>query len=296
MAGVGFEERRITVRDGMRLNVRHYPAPGSPLRPVLCLAGLTRNARDFQPLAEALADPSAGAARAVYALDARGRGLSDHDPDWRGYSVPVETQDVIDVMTALSLHGAAIIGTSRGGLVAMVLAALQPTAIGAVVLNDIGPIIDRDGLVRIAGYVGRVPLPRSWSDAATLVRDLDRRQFPAIADSAWEAIARQRFNEADGRPAPAYDAKLSRSMSVLDGPIPALWPQFGAMQHLPVMVVRGALSDLLSPATVAEMAKRHPQLVALTVPGEGHAPLLRDQPTIAAIARFLASTDVVWRH
>lgn len=286
-----FTEHKITIRDGLRLNVRHYPAPDSPLRPVLCLAGLTRNARDFHTLATTLSDPASGHPRPVYALDFRGRGGSDRAADWKTYSVPTEAQDTVDVMTALSLHGAAVIGTSRGGLVAMVLAALQPTAIGAVVLNDIGPVIERDGLTRIAGYVGRVPLPRTWAEAAALVRDLDQRQFPNVKPEQWEAIARQRFNEADGRPAPGYDPNIGKTMSVAGSAIPPLWPQFKALAHVPAMVIRGARSDLLSAATVAEMAAHHPRLTALTVADEGHAPLLEDRPTISAIQRFLARAD-----
>lgn len=292
---VPYQELWIRVRDGLRLYVRHYPSSGSRLRPVLCLPGLTRNARDFHALATVLSDPSEGPARPVFTLDARGRGASDHDPDARNYNVPMETHDVVDVMTALSLHGAAIIGTSRGGLVAMVLAALQPTAIGAVVLNDIGPVIEADGLARIAGYVGQEALPESWAEAAAVVRKVDQRQFPAIPDAAWEAIARQRFNEVDGRPAPAYDIKLANSLSLRNGPLPTLWPQFDALRQVPVMVVRGAQSDLLSPATVEEMAKRHPGLQVLDVPGEGHAPLLQDRASIAAIQLFLAGSDATVR-
>lgn len=287
MAGGAFDEFKITVRDGLRLAVRHYPAAGSHLPPVLCLPGLTRNGRDFHALATALSDPASPDPRAVYTLDARGRGDSDHDPDWRHYTVVVEAHDVVDVVAALSLHGATFIGTSRGGIVTMVLAALQPTAIGSVVLNDIGPVIETQGLGRIAGYVGRVPMPGTWAEAAALVRDLDKRQFPVVKDDEWESIARQRFLEKDGRPAPAYDPNLSRAFSVLDGPIPALWPQFGALAGKPAMVIRGAESDLLSPATISAMANRHPGLTALTVAGEGHAPLLQDAGTIAAIRRFL---------
>jgi pimeloyl-ACP methyl ester carboxylesterase len=282
---------RIRVRDGLQLYVRHWPAPGSPYRPVLCLPGLTRNHRDFAALAEALSDPAGLMPRPVYALDARGRGLSQRSEDWKTYTVQVETHDTIDVMAALGLHGAAIVGTSRGGLVTMLLAAIQPTALGPVVLNDIGPVIEREGLLRIAGYVGRVPLPATWEEAGKLVRDIDARAFPGRSDSDWERIARQRFAEKDGRPAPGYDPNLSRAFSVLDGPIPALWPQFEALAGVPVMVIRGALSDLLSAATVAEMAKRHPRLAALAVADEGHAPLLQDQTTIAAVARFLDKAE-----
>ncbi len=291
MAAKDFEDISFTARDGLRLYGRHYPpARPSTRRPVLCLPGLTRNSRDFHDIALALSR-HASTPRDVYTLDLRGRGLSEHDKDWRNYAVPVETQDVIDFMTMTGLHDAGIIGTSRGGMIAHVLAAMQPTRLGAVVLNDIGPVIDIDGLVRIAGYVGRTPLPKSWGDAARAVRGLWERDFPNMTDAEAETIARQLFNERGGKPAPGYDPMLSKCLSLLDGPMPVLWPQFEGLKRVPVLVVRGANSDLLSRKTVEEMHRRHPNLSSIEVPGEGHAPLLRDAPTIDAIARFFASTD-----
>jgi pimeloyl-ACP methyl ester carboxylesterase len=228
--------------------------------------------------------------RPVYTLDYRGRGCSEHDPKWKNYVIPTEMLDVQDLMTLAGLHGAAIVATSRGGLIAMLLAAAQPTAIGAVVLNDIGPVIEPAGLMRIAGYVGRTPLPASWQEAAELVATMNRGAFPAVPDTLWEEVARQWFNEEDGRPTAGYDPKLSRSFAVGDGP-PDLWPQFTALSHAPLLVVRGESSDLLSPATVHQMCARHPNCTAVTVPGQGHAPLLKDAPTIAVIARFLREVD-----
>ncbi len=287
-----FEEIFFTARDGLRLYARRYPAVGANHgRPVLCLPGLTRNSRDFHDLALALSNHPR-AARTVYTVDYRGRGLSEFDPDWRNYSVPVEMYDVLDFMTLAGLSETAIIGTSRGGLITMLMAAVQPSAIGAVVLNDIGPVIEHDGLVRISGYVGRVPLPISWTDAARMVRDLNRRHFPDIPDPVWEEVARQLYNERKGRPAPGYDAALGKALSVLYRPLPPLWPQFEALKHVPVLVVHGENSDVLSEATVDEMRRRHPALVALTVANQGHAPLLKDSPTIEAIRHFLLQTDV----
>lgn len=298
---LAFDEIAFTARDGLRLYGRRYPAARPPghrapghraRRPVLCLPGLTRNGRDFQDLAQRLAaDPAAP--RDVYTFDYRGRGRSDFDPDWRNYAIPIEMMDVLDFVTVTGLHDIGIIGTSRGGLITMLMAAAQPTVVGAVVLNDIGPIIEQQGLARIASYVGRAPLPKSWPDAAKLVRDLFQKQFTAIAETDWETIARQLFNEANGKPAPGYDAKLSRALSVLDGPIPALWPQFETLKRVPLMVIRGENSDLLSAATVAEMLRRHSRATAITVAAEGHAPLLRDAPTQRAIAEFLAAADPV---
>lgn len=278
----------FSARDGLRLYGRHYPAAGSGLRPVLCLAGLTRNSRDFHDLAVALA--SAG--RDVYTLDCRGRGRSEHDSDWRNYSPLVEVNDVLDFMTIKGLHDAAIVGTSRGGLLAMIAAVLRPAAVGAVVLNDIGPVIEREGLVRIAAYVGRTPLPKDWHEAARLARDMNMRQFPAVSDAQWEELARAWFNEKNGLPTPSYDPDISRSFSLMDGPVPELWPQFAALASVPVLVIRGENSDILSNRTVEEMRARHPRLTAMTVSGQGHAPLLKDGPTIGAIAEFLARAEV----
>lgn len=279
----------VKVRDGLGLHVGHWPAAQPGARPLLCLPGLTRNGRDFNDVAAAL---SSGAdAREVYTLDARGRGLSDRDPDWQNYSIPTETQDVIDVMIALGLHDAAILGTSRGGLVAMVLAAIQPALIGAVILNDIGPVIERRGLTRIAGYVGRMPLPLSWTDATQMVADISRKAFPAVPDNAWPRVARAWFNDHDGRPAPGYDPALGKSFSSTDATPPTLWPQFLALKNAAMLVIRGETSDLLSAATVAEMQARHPNCARLEVKGEGHAPLLMDAPTIEAIRAFLTAAD-----
>jgi pimeloyl-ACP methyl ester carboxylesterase len=289
-AKIGFEEITFTARDGLRLYARHYPAPGSSRRPALCLAGITRNSRDFHTIAVALStDPVRP--RPVYTIDTRGRGRSAHDPDWKNYVVPIEMLDVLDFITLQSLDNVAVIGTSRGGIIAMVMAAAQPSAIGCVVLNDIGPVIDIDGLSRIAGYIGRTPLPHSWADAGRMVKDMNKKQFPRVGDEEWSDVARQFFNEANGRPTAGYDPQLSHSLSVLDGPAPALWPQFEALKRVPLMVLRGENSDILSAATVEEMRRRHPQITTHTVRWEGHAPLLRDQHTIEEVANFLAAAD-----
>lgn len=287
-----FEDIYFTSRDGLKLHARRYrPAEGSTGRTLVCLAGLTRNGRDFHDLAMSLSQ-HATAPRTVYTLDYRGRGLSEFDPDWHNYTVPVEMFDVLDFMTMEGLEGSAILGTSRGGLIAMLMAAVQPSAMGAVILNDIGPVIEQDGLIRISGYVGRTPLPISWDDAARMVRDLNRRHFPEIRDAQWVEVAHQMYNERNGKPAPGYDRKLGKALSVLYGPLPQLWPQFDALKTIPALVIRGENSDLLSEETVEEMRRRHPAMAAVTVPNQGHAPLLKDGPTIESIRHFLTATDV----
>jgi pimeloyl-ACP methyl ester carboxylesterase len=288
-----FEEIRFTTRDGLSLYARHYRARhgGKERRPVLCLPGLTRNSRDFHTVAVALSQNDGGNARDVYTLDSRGRGASSRDKDWRNYTVPVEMHDAIDFLIRCDLTDVGILGTSRGGLIAMVLGAVQPGMIGAVVLNDIGPVVERAGLLRIAGYVGKTPAPTSWAHAGEIVRQVNERQFPNRTAEQWIAFARQLYNEKDGRPVASYDARIARSLGALDGPMPMLWPQFAALSRVPVMVIRGQNSDLLSAATIAEMGRRHPALRVHVVADEGHAPLLQDAPTIAAIAQFLSASD-----
>jgi pimeloyl-ACP methyl ester carboxylesterase len=265
--------------------------PASARRPAVCLAGLSRNSRDFHDLAVALAK-SDESGRDVYCLDYRGRGRSQHDPDWKNYSILVELNDVLDFMTMRGLHNAAMIGTSRGGLLTMLMGVLRPAAIGAVVLNDIGPVIEREGLARVVAYIGRVPLPATWAEAAVLVAEMNRRQFPAVTAQQWAEFARQVFNDDNGLPAPSYDPNLSKAVSLLSGDLPDLWPQFAALSHAPMLVLRGETSDLLSAKTLAEMQLRHPRLDAVTVKGQGHAPLLKDAPTVAAVSQFLVHADV----
>jgi pimeloyl-ACP methyl ester carboxylesterase len=286
-----YDDITFTARDGLKLHVRRYRATGSSVgRPLLCLPGLTRNGRDFHEIALALSRHR-DTSRTVYTFDYRGRGLSEFDPDWKNYTVSVEMLDVLDFLTMEGLTHVGVLGTSRGGLITMLMAATAPASIGVAILNDIGPVIERDGLMRISGYVGRVPLPISWADAAKMVRDLNRRHFPDVPEQVWEQVARQWYNERNGKPVPGYDRNLSKTLSVLYGPLPELWPQFEALGGVPVMVLHGEKSDVLSAATVDEMRRRHPALTSVTVPAQGHAPLLLDHATIDAVRHFLLATD-----
>lgn len=287
-----YDEILYTVRDGLRLYARRYPAASGKTKgkPALCLPGLTRNSKDFDDLARTLATDSERP-RDVHALDFRGRGKSEFDRETKNYTVAVEMLDVIDYMTMSELQSAAFIGTSRGGLVTMLMAAAQPQRIASAILNDIGPVLEAEGLARIAGYVGRTPLPKTWADAARTVLELFKRDFPKLDLSGAEALARQLFNEENGRPAPGYDPEIAKSIKLPDGPLPTLWPQFEALKHAPCHAIRGENSDLLSEATIAEMQRKHPRFSVTRVTDEGHAPLLKDAPTIAAISAFLKLAD-----
>jgi pimeloyl-ACP methyl ester carboxylesterase len=278
--------------DDLKLYVRHYPAPEAKLRPIICLPGLTRNSKDFQTLAIYLSKHPEKP-RNVYCFDYRGRGRSQYDRSWRNYTPFIELLDVLDFLTVRGLHKVGIVGTSRGGIIAMLMAALRPTAMGPVVLNDIGPVIETRGFARILGYVGRVPAPKTWPDAVTQLREMNERAFPDVNDAQWEEIARDVFDEHRGRPARAYDRRLSRALGTIDlsRAVPDLWPQFIALGQVPVFVLRGANSDLLSPDTLEAMIERHPNLRVLTVPDQGHAPLLKEPETVEAIGAFFAAND-----
>ena len=291
-----WEDIYYTSRDGLRLHARHYPVKGSGRRPVLCLPGLTRNAKDFHVIASYLNDPERHR-RDVYVLDYRGRGLSQHDTDWRNYSPYLEMLDVLDFMAMKQLHDVAIIGTSRGGLIAMIMGTLRPTSIGAVVMNDIGPEIESEGLMRIIGYVGKIPVPVDWAEATELTKRINQRDFPKISDQEWGEFARQIFNDENGAPSASYDPQLSQAITMLDpeADIPDMWPQFDALKNIPVMAIRGENSDILSAKTLDKMKDHHPNLKTLIVPDQGHAPLLRDNPTIEEIAHFLIEADGIKR-
>jgi len=285
----------IAAPDGLKLHVRAYGAMLAPRLPVLCLAGLSRTAEDFHALARALAGDAAGPRR-VLALDYRGRGLSDYDPNPGNYSVMVEIGDVLAVLDATAAAPAVLIGTSRGGLVAMALAAVQPGAVAGVVLNDIGPVIEPAGLLRIKGYIGKLPEPKSLTEGAEILRRSAAAQFPKLGDADWLALARRGWRERDGRLVPTYDTALMKALDAVtpEGQLPDMWPQFDAMRHIPLMTIRGANSDILGLATLEAMAAQHPGMEVLEVPDQGHAPLLDDAATIDRIASFVARCDA--RH
>jgi pimeloyl-ACP methyl ester carboxylesterase len=201
--------------------------------------------------------------------------------------------DTLDFLTAQGLHRVGIVGTSRGGIIAMMMAAVRPTVMGPVVLNDIGPVIETRGLARIMGYVGRMPVPRSWPDAVMILREMNERAFPEFTDTQWDEIAREVFDDRKGRPALAYDRRLARALGSIDlsRSVPDLWPQFIALGQVPVLVIRGANSDVLSADTVEAMIERHPNLRSMIVPDQGHAPVLKEPEVIEAIAAFFAVND-----
>lgn len=288
----GFFDFFYAAQDGLRLHARVYGERRDGRLPVVCLAGLTRNARDFHPLALSLSRDDA-TPRQVVSFDYRGRGLSGYDPDWRKYDAKVETQDVIDGLSGLGIKEAAFIGTSRGGILIHLLAAMRPGLVKAAVLNDVGPVVETAGLVQIRDLLARAAKPKTFAEAANIARAAQGSTFSALADADWERIVRATHRDEGGTPVPDYDPALLNTLAGLDPqkPLPALWALFAALSKSPVLAIRGANSTLLSAATVEEMARRHPDFRTVTVAGQGHAPLLETGDLPNAIKAFLAGAD-----
>lgn len=288
-----FISRTISAPDGLRLHMRDYGTAADPGLPVVCLPGLSRNAADFGPLAEALADGASGKKRRVIAIDYRGRGLSEFDPDWQHYSLKVENADIVAMLVASEIHTAVFVGTSRGGLHTMALGATRPELVRGVILNDIGPAIEPQGLARIRHYLRHMKAPGSLADAVDAVHKIMSAQFTAASDADFEAHARATFQKADGSFGLTFDPALVKPLELLDldEPQPACWPLLEAMADIPLLVIRGANSDVLSPATLAEMTRRHRNCATYIAEGQGHAPLLYDRASITRIAEFIAKVE-----
>lgn len=281
----------ISAPDGLRLHVRIYGAQTDGRLPVVCLPGLSRNGSDFNALAGALSQ-APGKSRRVLAIDLRGRGLSEYDSNPANYSLPVELGDVVAVLTAFEAEPAIFVGTSRGGILTMLLAALRPTAIAGAVLNDIGPVIENKGVMRIKGYVGKLPQPRSIEEGAEILRRLFSAQFTRFTPDDWIDQANRNWQIKDGKLVASYDPALSKTLgdADLERPLPALWAQFDALPNVPLMVIRGEHSDLLSTKTVEAMKARRPGLTAIEIEGEGHPPQLEGD-LVSRIAAFAEQCD-----
>jgi pimeloyl-ACP methyl ester carboxylesterase len=279
-------------QDGLRLHNRLYGSPHLARIPVICLPGLARTSADFHEIASFLSTHRSRP-RTVLAMDYRGRGRSDYDPDPANYDPRIEMQDVQDVLTAIGIHAAVFIGTSRGGIITMGLSAVRPGCIRGVVLNDIGAVIDGKGLARIKGYVGKLPKPRDYAEAVQILKRIASQHFTRLSDADWNTFARRTFKESAQGLVPDYDPMLLKSLEAydLEQPLPVLWQYFEGLKGVPVLSIRGENSDLFSQATQAEMAQRHPLCEPYVVVGEGHAPLLSDRATMQKISTFVNAAE-----
>lgn len=268
----------FTANDGARLAYRDH---GEGL-PVIALAGLTRTSHDFDYMAHHL--PSIRLIRPDY----RGRGQSE----WTGvktYTVPQEARDVVTLMDHLGLEKAAFIGTSRGGLIGMFMAATVKDRMLGLLMNDVGPVLERAGLEKIFDYVGRNPVAETLADVADRLPRV-MPEFQHVPPSRWAEEAVRHYIQTDSGVKINYDPALREAfLAAFAGPTPDLWPLYEALAGLPVALVRGANSDLFSAETAAEMKSRRPDLIEAVVPGRGHIPFLDEPESLAAIRAWLAA-------
>jgi pimeloyl-ACP methyl ester carboxylesterase len=284
-----FRDHWYTSSDGLRLYARDYPGPeGSDLLPILCMHGLTRSSRDFEWIAAHLAKT-----RRVISVDQRGRGRSAYDPVAENYTPAVYVGDMFTLLDDLAIPRLMLIGTSLGGLMSMLMANMQPERLAGIVMNDIGPELDTAGLDRIKGYVGKGHEIRTWDDAVAQTRAINEVAFPTYSDDEWLRFTRGLYREVDGVPELAYDPAIARPMLDADSNAvpPDLWPLFEGMTAIPMLLIRGAISDLLAMDCVEKMQAIAPGMLVTQVPDRGHAPMLDEPAAVEAIEKFLASLD-----
>lgn len=281
-----YRDRFLAVRDGLRLHYRDYPGNGGK-PPLLCLHGLTRNARDFADFAERHSPRFR-----VIALEFRGRGQSDADPLPLRYNPLTYSGDVVQLLDELELEQAVFVGTSLGGLVTMTVAATARERIAAAILNDVGPELSEAGLDRIKTYVGADVRFASWDEAAEAIAANNGHIPASYTHADWVKMARRVCRKDGGEIRFDYDMAIAEPFNT-SGPVPRvdMWPLFQALGSKPLLVIRGELSDLLSAAALQKMHNVVPDLKSVTVPGVGHAPMLDEPEAAAAIDSFLSELE-----
>ena len=273
--------------DGLRLYARVYGTVKGAQPSVLCLHGLTRNSRDFEDLA-----PHLAARFHVIAPDLRGRGFSERDPLPANYQPKTYLADVIALLDALGVTRTIVIGTSLGGLIAMMMAATMAGRITGIVLNDVGPEIDPVGMQRIKSYTGKLPAVRDWSEAVLQAQTVYGAAWPDLDAERWQVIIKRSYRE-DASGVLQVDADPMIGASLRTAPDNAfdLWPLWRALAGVPILVLRGAHSDILSVATLERMHREKPDLESVTVPNRGHVPLLDEPASLTAIDGFLSRLE-----
>lgn len=287
-----------TSPEGLPLHARDYaPVGGGQKLPVICIHGLTRNARDFEDLAPRIA----ATGRRVLAVDVRGRGLSARDPNPMNYHPGTYAADITALLQAAGITRAVFIGTSMGGLITLVLTSIAPQAIAAAVLNDVGPELSPVGLARIAGYTGLASRFETWDDAVAYARAINAAAFPGYGPDDWDVFARRLFDEKDGGYVLAYDPDIAAPIKAAAEAAaktqaeggqalapPDMYPLFRALaKDRPLLLVRGGISDLIDPAIAERMRAAASHMAYAEVPGVGHAPMLTEPEAWAAIEKLL---------
>ena len=272
--------------DGLQLFAKEYVNP-APKGKILCLHGITRNSADFESLCESLKNDYH-----VIAADQRGRGKSSYDSNPDNYFVGTYVLDMFTLLDDQAIDEVVLIGTSMGGIMAMMMAVAQPKRIKGIVLNDVGPEIDKSGLERIKGYLGESSLAQNWEEAAAYAKKINAVAFPDYKDDDWHRFAKRLYKEdKNGTPYLAYDPAIAKPVAKSDEAAapPDLWNVFDALSDIPMLLIRGELSDLLSSECVSEMLRRKPDMDYQEIANRGHAPMLDEPESMRAIQKFLSS-------
>jgi len=279
-----FRERRITSYDNLSLYVRDYGNPLHKRPPLFCLGGLTRNSKDFEGLAERYSKDG----RRVICPDYRGRGQSAYDPNWKNYDPRIYIRDIQDLLTALNIHRVVVVGTSLGGILGMGMAAAMPSALAAIIINDVGPEVETDGLNFIIDYIKEDQPHDDWDAAvATIRKMLPNLKFQD--EGIWLKMAHNTFREReDGKLYFDWDVNIAKPLLDSSYAIPDMWPLFRALKHVPTLVLRGAESDILSSDCFTCMQQVKPDMIAVEIPRAGHVPTLAEPESRAALDEFLA--------
>jgi pimeloyl-ACP methyl ester carboxylesterase len=277
--------RAFSARDGLRLSALEWPEPpdGGGRLPLLCLPGIARTALDFLEVGARYAG-----ARRVVALDYAGHGESGRAADPGRYRVEVALRDLLDAMAALHLHRVVVLGTSFGGILAMSLGVLRPGCLAAVAMNDVGPRLEPAGLGVVREVIGRDPAFADLDEAAAFLR----RTLPPLDtdDAGWRSVAEKTYLRGeDGRLHPRWDIRIVEALRTEAPGTTELWPLFGALAHLPLLLFWGQESELLTASTVARMREVRPDMAVAGLPGIGHAPRLVEPLAVAALDRFLSA-------
>lgn len=281
-----FVERRVSSQDDLSLYLRDYGNGLDERAPLLCLGGLTRNSRDFAEFAERYSRDG----RRVICPDYRGRGKSEYDSDPYNYDPKVYLGDIRDILAALDVHEVVVVGTSLGGILGMAMGAAMPTALAAVVLNDIGPEIQPEGLGHIVAYISVDRPQNDWDEAVTTIREM----LPNLTfqdDAIWMKMARNTFRECDdGKLRFDWDVDIVKPiLQPRSTETPDLWALFRSLRAVPTLALRGEVSDILSRESFLKMQADRPDLLAVEIPGCGHVPTLSEPECLEALDAFFAA-------
>ena len=285
-----FSEASWQSPDGLELYFRDYAGNGTGKLPVLCLHGLTRNSRDFENLAPHIA--SLG--HRVIVPDMRGRGQSAYAEDSATYAVPTYIGDVMALLEQEKIERFVSVGTSMGGIMTMIMAQSAPQKIAAAVINDIGPVVDPEGIAKIRTYLGKGGSFPTWMHAARSLEEVHGASHPGFDTQDWIAMAKRSMTLCNnGRIAFDYDMKIAEPFNEVDDTAvpPDMWPGFEALADKPLLIVRGEISAILSAETLAEMQRRAPDADTVVVPNAGHAPTLDEPEVMSAIEALLSNAQ-----